>query len=262
MMQSSILAANVFGVGAAVFIGIFLAVVAAGAIAFQVIRKKVKKVSRSLFGTSDVKRIVDEFKQQEVEYENTPKSVSGMTKLLEPQIRRNYADFQWNNFRKQIEDTLKNYLTAWMKADAYRLGNATVRMQENLQSLIQKDADKGVELHITDIRFHQTELMNYTRMAGKDKISAQTSLECYFYKTQGNEVVQGSKQHKLQTRFSMDFLFVLDATATEFTDHAITECPNCGAPIVKVGMICEYCGSPVNPKSVERWLLDDVKQIM
>lgn len=260
-MQSNVLAGTVLGVGAAVFVGIFLALLAAGTVAFFAIRNKVRQVSNMMFGTSNVGRIMDEIKQQELEYEATPKSVSGMTRLLEPQIKNSYVDFQWNDFRRHAEKTLTSYLQAGCKGDMYGVENATTRIQEELQKEIQRNADDGVEPHIEDIIFHQTELMNFTQLAGKDMIKAQSAVEYYYYRTQGDKVVEGSKEHKVQTRYSMDFLFVNDANAKEFTDHAITQCPNCGAPVVKVGMICEYCGSAVNPKSEARWLLDYVKQV-
>lgn len=69
--------------GAFVGLGVFAGIVVLGVAGGLTIRNKLRNVSRQLFGTES---IVDGLNRQADIAAETPKSVSGMTRLMEPQM--------------------------------------------------------------------------------------------------------------------------------------------------------------------------------
>ena len=53
---------------------------------------KVRRLSESLLGTPDVTEGINRIREN---VSTTPKSVSGMTRLMEPQIKRDFPEFVW-----------------------------------------------------------------------------------------------------------------------------------------------------------------------
>lgn len=70
---------------------VILAVLAGGGYyAYRKIKRKVEDVSQALFGTDS---LVEGWNKQADELAATPKSVSGMTRIFEPQIQRDFSGF-------------------------------------------------------------------------------------------------------------------------------------------------------------------------
>lgn len=94
-----------------VIIPLVIILVIVGVIAGVVfyVKNKVRKFSQDLFGTDS---LVEGWKKQEEELSVTPCSVSGMTRLLEPQIQRDFPEFNWVQFKNKAEDALKLSLMA------------------------------------------------------------------------------------------------------------------------------------------------------
>ena len=58
---------------------------------------KVRRLSESLLGTPDVTEGINRIREN---VSTTPKSVSGMTRLMEPQIKRDFPGFMQEQFRE------------------------------------------------------------------------------------------------------------------------------------------------------------------
>ena len=93
--------------GAFVGLGVFAGIVVLGVAGGLTIRNKLRNVSRQLFGTES---IVDGLNRQADIAAETPKSVSGMTRLMEPQIMRDFPDFNWSEFKHRAENMLTSAL--------------------------------------------------------------------------------------------------------------------------------------------------------
>ena len=83
-----------------VIAAVVLAAIAAGVI---IVRNKVRDVSSQLFGTPDIVEGINKIRDDVSE---TPKSVSGMTRLMEPQIKRDFPEFMWEQFKGMAERIL------------------------------------------------------------------------------------------------------------------------------------------------------------
>ena len=96
---------NNIGTIIALVLGIIL--VAAIYIGVLYVRNKVREFSRLAFGTDS---IIEGFKKTEREYENTPKSVAGATKLYMPQIMKDFPEFHLEEMLERAENVLRSYL--------------------------------------------------------------------------------------------------------------------------------------------------------
>ena len=89
---------------------VILAVLAGGGYyAYRKIKRKVEDVSQALFGTDS---LVEGWNKQADELAATPKSVSGMTRIFEPQIQRDFPDFNLVQFKNKAENMLVSALQA------------------------------------------------------------------------------------------------------------------------------------------------------
>ena len=65
---------------------------------------KVRRLSESLLGTPDVTEGINRIREN---VSTTPKSVSGMTRLMEPQIKRDFPEFVQSQLRIFISSTVR-----------------------------------------------------------------------------------------------------------------------------------------------------------
>lgn len=240
------------GVGAAVGLGVFFAVLAAAGVGALVVRNKIRDFSQAAFGTD---RLSDGLNRQADELARTPKSVSGMTRLMEPQIMKDFPDFVWQEFRNRAENMLTSALLAITAEDAGKLKNASDELKNQVENRIAANRAAGVREAYDDIRIHRTEIANYRKDQGRCVITIQSAVEYYHYRTRGGQIAEGSKERKEQTKYNLELLYIQDANAVEGTAFGAT-CPNCGAPVRDLGhMVCEYCGSAVTPVNIKLWSL-------
>lgn len=176
---------------------------------------------------SDIKSMREMMEIQSRELVTTPKSVCGMTKILEPQIARDFPEFSWKEFCP----------------DAARM------IEEHLRA-------HGA----TQIRFHRTEISAYRKEKGSCYITLQSSLQ---YIPGAAEDAKRSKKiqgQPVQARYNSELLYVQDVSA--YGDSATASgvvCPHCGAPVTSLGQIsCEYCGSALATVNRHVWTLNRI----
>lgn len=240
------------GIGPYVGLGVFAAVLASFGVGALIVRNKLREFSRSMFGTDS---IADGLNRQADEVANTPKSVSGMTRIFEPQIARDFPDFVWEEFKHKAENMLTSALLAISTGNEDRLEEASEDVRLQVRNRIGSNKAAHVKEAYNNVRIHRTEISNYRKENGKCVITIQSSVEYYHYKVKDESVVEGSKERKQQTKYNMELMYVQDADVAE--GNAVgTTCPNCGAPIRRLGhMVCEFCGSAVTPVNIKVWTL-------
>ena len=209
--------------GAFVGLGVFAGIVVLGVAGGLTIRNKLRNVSRQLFGTES---IVDGLNRQADIAAETPKSVSGMTRLMEPQIMRDFPDFNWSEFKHRAENMLTSALLAISSERPERLVDASEEVKNQVLNIIADNQAAQVREVYNNIKIHQTEISNYR----KDK---------------GNCII-----------------VMQDGEEKEFDNAFTTTCPQCGAPVRGLGnMICEYCGAHVVPINTKVWSLHKLYQV-
>ena len=140
------------------------------------IKNKVKKFSRDVFGTDN---IVDGIHRQADLAAETPKSVSGMTRLMEPQIMRDFPDFSWEEFKHRAENMLTSALLAITNGDVTKIWNASDAVKEQIRNRIEDNEAAGICENYEQIKIHQTEISNYRKEKGTCVITIQSAVE-YF----------------------------------------------------------------------------------
>ena len=130
---------------------------------------KVRRLSESLLGTPDVTEGINRIREN---VSTTPKSVSGMTRLMEPQIKRDFPEFVWEQFKRMSERVLVSALCAITTEDIYKLDReASDEVRQQVLVRIDSNEAAGFTEHFDEIRVHQTEISNYVKRDGRCDIS-------------------------------------------------------------------------------------------
>ena len=235
-----------------------------GSIAYGIWRVKhaVEKFSRQAFGTPDIR---EGFKQVEQEYASTPKSVSAMTSLYLPKIKRDFPEFQYDEMKVRAENVLTSYLLAidGMNAGTLREGNRELR--DKLEMRIEMLKGAGNREHYRSIRIHRTEISDYRKRNGRCIITFQTALQYYHtLEDETGKVLGGSSEMLTQSKYNTDVIYIQDRELVEDErDLSLgLNCPNCGAPIAGTGSkVCEYCGTPIVELNIYAWTFSNLTEV-
>ncbi len=222
---------------------------------FFYLKAKLRAFSREAFGTDS---FIEGYKRQADVLAEQPKSVCSMTRLMEPQIMRDFPDFSWEQFRAKAENLLTSALYAISEGNLDRLAADTSESVKNeIRTRIEENRSSQTKERYENIQIHQTEISNYRHEAGKCMITIQAAVGYLFYKEHDGKVIEGSKERKKQTKYDIELIYVQDADKFEFDNAFGTTCPHCGAPIKGIGknLVCEYCGLGVTPINIKVWSL-------
>lgn len=92
-------------------------------------------------------------------------------------------------------------------------------------------------------------------------IKLQSAVE-YYYEEKKDEVRTPQGPVRQQNRYNMELVYIQDITKVK--DYATVlgaTCPNCGAPITKLGSkFCEYCGTGVIPIDIRVWKIHRIEK--
>ncbi len=224
-------------------LGILVGGALVGLIGYGIYR--VRQISQAAFGTSD---IIEGFKQQEEVYANTAKSVSGMTNYELPRILKDFPEFNWPEWKKICENTLRAYLEAIENHSLTYLKDAGDAIRQQAGLIIAEEEKLGITECFDQLYIHRTEISRYEKPAGMCKIKIQSAVQYHYSKSsekQGKMIDNKKQQH----RYDMELVFVQDMSKVDddLAFDFIGNCPNCGAPMTAVGSVrrCEYCGTEV-----------------
>ena len=215
--------------------------------------QKIRRLSSSLFGTTD---FIEGWNRQADVLEETPKSVSSMTRLMEPQIMRDFPEFSWEEFKHKAENMLTSALLAISANNSGRLADASEDIQKQVENIIADNRANGIGETYSDIEIHQTEIANYSKADGKCVITIQSAVGYLHYKIQDGKVIAGDKNRKTQTKYNIELVYIQNPEIREFDNAVGTTCPSCGAPVKTLGAkFCEYCGTGIIPLNIKVWSL-------
>lgn len=214
---------------------------------------KVERFSRGIFGT---KSLVEGWNRQAKELATTPKSISGMTRILEPQIQRDFPEFNWIEFKNKAENMLCTSFLAIDREDSSLLKECSEELTKQVESLISQNQAQKIREHYQDIEIHNTEITRYEKKQGTCVITLQSAVGHLHYKTKEGKVISGDDRLTEQTRYNTEILYVQDEKLANLDNAVGMTCPHCGAPVTTLGVKrCEYCGSAVTPVNTQVWSL-------
>ncbi len=186
----------------------------------------------------------------------TPKSVSGMTRIFGPQIERDFPEFSLEQFKNKVENLLVAAFAAVTEEDAGLLNDVSEELRRQVENQIADNRREKIRETYTQVKVHRTEVANYRKEKGTCVITFQSAVEHYHYKERDGKLIWGEKERKQQTKYNTELLYIQDEQMVDGGNAIGTTCPNCGAPIKQLGMMrCEYCGLAVSPVNLKVWKL-------
>ena len=200
---------------------------------------------------------------REVEY-SRQKNVSGMTKLLEPEIIKDFSDFNKSLLYDIIENNLMKIFKAIENKSTSEIKNDEdmILIFSTLQQYIEDLKNKNVDIKYNDVVFHEHAIKNYEKIQGMATITTSTTLEYYYSNSEKNNNEQYSNIKK-QTRYTCKFVYIYDETKLGRNKKIFSiHCPNCGAPLTQFGndMECQYCSSHFEPINLKLWKMSSYKE--
>lgn len=206
-------------------------------------KKKIENFSQSVFGTKD---IMEGFKKQELEYQETPKSVSSMDSALIPKILKDFPHTEVNELKKIAENALIQYFTSLENGKYEKISNASSKLNQNLKSLI-----NAKNCNYKNFKIHRTVIHSYDNKKGSCIITFQSSIE-YLQ-------VSNNTSKKIQSRYNTELIYIYDETNVKDSYGVSLKCKNCGAPIKNLGeKTCQYCGTGIIEYTSKIWKVNDI----
>lgn len=249
-------------IGTIVILVLILTVGIGGFIAYRNIREKVRNFTRMAFGSDTIE---GSFKNMEKQAEITPKSVSTATSLYLPQILRDFPEFHFEEMKNRAENILVGFLQGIDGKSASKLKESTTsELREKLKMRIDALNNENVEEHFRNIVIHRTEIKTYRKLKGRCSIIFQSAVQYNHFKERDGQVFEGSKDRLEQSRYNVEMIYIQDRDVVENqTDSGLAmNCPNCGAPLPKLGAKkCLYCDSPIMEFNIRIWNFSDVDEV-
>ncbi|MDR2889597.1 MAG: zinc ribbon domain-containing protein [Lachnospiraceae bacterium] len=241
---------------------LILAMLVGGGIFVGMARRRISGFSQKVWGTES---LAEGISRMQEEYAVTPKSVSAMTSLYLPQIKKDFPEFQYDEMRHRAENVLCAYLLAIDAKRPDKLTDCGSELMQSLTMYIDMLNGRGQSEYYEKIKIHRTEIASYRKRDGRCIITFQTAVQFYYYQIEdGKGAIAGNKEVLTQAKYNIDVIYIQDRDQLE-NEHDRSlgiNCPNCGAPVSGVGAKkCEYCGTPVKEINIYAWIFNDVKKV-
>ena len=247
-------------IGAIVVLVLALTVMGTGYYAYRRIKNRLEDFSSMAFGTPD---ILQGLQSVERESEITPKSVSAATSLYLPSIMREFPDFHYDEMKRRAENVLTSWLRSLQEMEPSLLTEGTSELRDKLSMSIDMLRDAGKRVNFRNIKIHRTEISAYRKAKGRCSIVFQTAVQYEYWAEGHGQVTEGAKDKLRQSKYDVELIYIQDRDMVENTaDSGLAmNCPNCGAPLPKLGAkICPYCDSPVMEFNIRTWNFSDVQE--
>lgn len=245
-------------------LGAILGVIIAIFIVGFIVSKKIQK-ELGISGVNPLKSIREFFKATEISNSTVPKSVNAMTILLEPQILRDFPDFNKEIIYSKIESDLKTIFNSIENLKLEKSSDLEL-INNALEQQIEDYKEQGVSIRYDNVVFHRHAIQAYTKTNGIATITTSSSLEYNYYDSRRKE----NSKYKTQTRYTCKYVYIYDVSKIPNyfkKETFILNCPNCGAPLVNLERReCVYCGAHIEEINLKTWKLasyeDDYEKAM
>ena len=201
-----------------------------------------------------IDNIFKEIKDSSDRIRDSKKSISGMTRLLEPLILEDFKTFNKEELFNRAE---KNLRTIFGALENYSMDG--FKDMPLLYDIVKKEIEDMKDSHIkveyNEIDFHDFAIKNYHKTASEAIIEVAVSLKYSYKKYKKNKLVK--QKDNYETRYLVKFIYIIDEVLFSKSKkvYGIT-CPNCGAAIKSLGdKNCAYCGAVIKDINLKAWFM-------
>lgn len=245
------------------FLGACIGIVAGILLVIGIIYCKV----RSTVGGENMKTLVKAAKNaksiEEQEY-TREKNVSGITKLIEPTIIRDFGDFNKELLYSKVEKNLSKIFNAIEEKSLSNIekDNDLIYLISYIRDKITDMRNSNIDIKYDEVKFHSHAIKNYLKSNGKATITISSTVEYYYSDSSKSNNKKMYSNLKKQTRYTTNFVYVYDETKFKYNEKAFSiSCSNCGAPLKRLGAgNCEYCGTYIEPINLKAWYMVSYKE--
>lgn len=235
-------------------------------IAFVIIVAIIYRKAQNFIGKENMKELVEvakEAKDIEKQEYSRQKSIGGITNLIEPEIIRDFGDFNKDFLFSKVEKNLRTIFSALedKTTEAVRNDNDLIYMRSVVEDKINDMRGSGRTVRYDDVKFHNHAIKSYKKSKGRATIAVSSTVE-YYYDTNEKKFNPQYKNIKKNTRYTTEYVYVYDESAFDYnaTNFTVT-CPNCGAGIEFFGAgNCKYCGTYIEPINLKNWFMVSYKE--
>lgn len=237
---------------------ILLAIIAFIGLLFLAIYAKLRKILIET-GFGNLRSVFNEMKTSSDAIRYNEKSISGMTKLLEPTILKDFPNFNKNELYSMCEKDLRTVFRCLEDKTGDGLSEMPL-LKETVLKQIADLSDDYIDVNYSNINFHNFSIKNYEKKNGAATVEIATSLEYDYKETKKSKVIKND--NKLQKRFSCKYIYIYDVKLFGKYEHVFgINCPNCGAAVVDLGVkTCRYCNAHIEDINLSSWQLSSYKE--
>ena len=196
-------------------------------------------------------------KQVTQEAENRPRQIQSLTATYTELIRRDFPEFDAHAFLSSAENTLRQILNALESGEFEEKINYSTHMNDHIRETIKDIQSKGEIWYFDDVAIHKSAINRYHRTQGSYEIDVDIAIE-YRYSIGA----QDSNTPKTQHKYTLKAIYLQNKNILGDGSLKGHNCPNCGAPIEKVGVStkCSYCNTGITEINDRIWLFDSYKR--
>lgn len=240
-----------------IFLGVILGIILFLGIVALILFGKLKLAFRKHgYNINSISDMTDEMVRIKEENSTQARSISGMTSLLKPTIRKDFPDFNENELYSMCESSLRKIFNAIEEQNNDYVSDMPL-IRNSVSNIIEDYKNANLTVHYDDVEFHQFAIANYERKDGMATVTVTTSVGYFFKKIKEEKIIGGDTKFKKQTRYKCEFVYIYDETKVSSDAKVLAiNCPNCGAAISSLGhKHCEYCGTGVKEVNLKSWEL-------
>lgn len=238
---------------------ILLSIIAIIALIILFIYFKVKKTLKQTGMNYNLSSLMNEFKNASYEVKNNPKSISGMTRLIEPRILNDFPSFNKNELYTKCESNLRTIFKVLESNDVTGLSDLPL-LEESLKKIVTDNLESKKEVEYGNIQFHEFAIKGYEKKDGAATIEIAATLQHSYRETLNNKIVKD--EELVQKRYSCKFVYIYDELKFDSSEYVLgINCPNCGAAVTKLGnKSCSYCHSQIEDINLKSWHMSSYKE--
>lgn len=241
-------------------LGFLGAIVGVIVIILAIVFVVLKKIQRGL-GISGINSISSLKKFSDdciIQNSNTPKSVNGMTSLVEPQILSDFPEFNKEIIYSLVESNLKTIFNQIENLEINKIPELEL-VNNILEKEVEDLREQKVVIKYDNVVFHRHALKRYEKSNGIATVTTSSTLEYNYYDSRRKE----NPTYKTQTRYTCKFIYIYDINKIpKKSSHPvfIYNCPNCGAPLTNLeNAKCLYCASHIEEINLKTWKMASYK---